>query len=544
MHWRLFIPFETVALNRNAARISDLPMPRSNVPRLFVSIGDRMNMQRRILLLAGLTMSIGLQSSAASADKAMTADLVVVGAGASGLSAARQAQMSGIKNVVVLEKQPVTGGTGNFCEGVFAAESNMQSRVGIVVTKEHAFRAMMDYSHWKANPRIVRAFVDKAAETIEWLKGNGVGFQYVAATNPGTPMTWHVFDGLCKKAFATLATRVKENGGTILTKTPGKSLIIDNGKVVGIVAEQEGERLDIRAKAVIVATGGYANSKELLKKYAPYPDTIPVGNIGKDGDGIKMAWAAGAAEENMGVLQMYRAGLPKHGPASHLMAAARHPYLWLDVNGRRYTDETITTNWPFAGNAQIKFGGIMISIFDEATRKYLVEEHGTDVPFGEFIHKGDKLTKFDAELKLEMKTTPDAIAIADSIDGLAQKLAIDPVVLKETIAQNNEFYDKREDGQFFKNPKYFRPVKTPPFYALKLKPMMLGTLGGVSIDEKMQAVDKQRKAIPGLYVVGNDAGGMYGDTYDLLMPGTTAGFAVNSGRIAAENATKYIAAAK
>ncbi|MDQ2083026.1 FAD-dependent oxidoreductase [Xanthobacteraceae bacterium Astr-EGSB] len=473
----------------------------------------------------------------------MSVDLVVVGAGGSGVSAARQAQMSGVKNVVLIEKQPAIGGTANFCEGMFAAESSLQSQVGIVVTREHAFRTIMEYSHWKANPRLVRAFIDKSAESIEWMKQNGVAFKYVAATTPGAPMTWHVFDGLCKKAVNTLAARFTENGGKILTKTPGKSLINEKGTVLGVTAEQDGAPLEIRAKAVIIATGGYANSKELMTKYTDYPDTIPIGNIGKDGDGIKMAWAAGAAKEGMGVLQTYRPGLPKYLANSHLMAAARQPYLWIDHNGFRFTDETIQSNWPFAGNALVKSGGTAISIFDADTRKFL-ETNGIEQPMGEYLHSGSKLMKFEEELQKEIATGNNKAFVANSLAELAQKIGVNPAVLEETITQNNTFAEQRADGQFFKSPKFLRPVKTPPFYAVKLHPTMLGTLGGVRVNEKLQAVGENGMPIPGLYVVGNDAGGMYGDTYDLLMSGSTMGFAVNSGRIAGENAAKYIGAAK
>jgi fumarate reductase flavoprotein subunit len=499
---------------------------------------------RRVLLASGLALLAAAPFTQASAQKSMTVDLVVVGAGSSGNAAARQAQMSGVQNIVLLEKQAAIGGTGNFCEGMFAAESSLQAHVGIVMTRETAFRTMMEYSHWKANPRLVRAFVDKSAESIEWMKTNGISFKYVAATTPGAPMTWHIFDGLCKKAVNTLATKFTENGGKILTKTPGKSLIRENGKVVGVIAEQDGQPLEIRAKAVIIATGGYANSKELMTKYTNYPDTIPIGNIGKDGDGIKMAWAAGAAEEGMGVLQTYRPGLPKYLANSNLMAAARQPYLWVDHNGFRFTDETIQSNWPFAGNALVKSGGTAISVFDADTRKLLVETSGIEQPMGEYLHAGSKLTTFDEELQKEIATGNNKAFIANSIDELAQKVGADAAVLKETIAQNNAFAEQRADGQFFKDPKFLRPVKTPPFYAVKLYPTMLGTLGGVRVNEKLEAVDKNSRPVPGLYVVGNDAGGLYGDTYDLLMSGSTMGFAVNSGRIAGENAAKYIAAAK
>ena len=102
----------------------------------------------------------------------------------------------------------------------------------------------------------------------------------------------------------------------------------------------------------------------------------------------------------------------------------------------------------------------------------------------------------------------------------------------------------REDTEFGKQVKFLRPVATPPFYATKLLPRHLGTLGGVRVTGKTEALTPKGDIIPGLYAVGTDAGGMYGDSYDLLLGGGTAGFAVGSGRIAAENAIKYSGLAK
>ena len=111
--------------------------------------------------------------------------------------------------------------------------------------------------------------------------------------------------------------------------------------------------------------------------------------------------------------------------------------------------------------------------------------------------------------------------------------------LQATLDENNREADGRQDPVFAKNPNFLRPVRTGPFYATKLHPRSLGTLGGVKIDERTQALNGKGEVIPGLYVTGNDAGGMYGDSYDLLLGGGTLGFAVNSGRIAAENAVRY-----
>ena len=500
---------------------------------------------RRILMrtvLGGLAFLVGL--GAAAAERTLTADVAVVGAGAAGTAAALAAAQRGAK-VIVLEKQAGPGGTGNFAEGLFAAESSLQQRQGIVVTRDQAFRMIMDYSHWLANPLLVRAFVDKSPDTIEWLKAQGVTFEYIGPGGPGGVLTWHVVDGHGRKMLSILRDRFAAAGGQILLQTAGRDLIVKDGRIQGVLAQtSEGEAVRVEAKAVIIATGGYANNKEMLKKYARFPDVIPVGNIGKDGDGIRMAWSAGAAEDGMGVMQAYRPGLPGFAPNSHLIAAAVQPFLWVDPQGRRFTDESTVILWPYSGNRVEKIGGTMFSIYDEATRKALVEEKGIPVPMGEHILANTRLSKLDAEFARELGSGRGNVFKAATLDDLARQLGMKPETLKATLEENNQAADVRQDPLFAKSPQFLRPVRTAPFYATRLHPRSLGTLGGVKINERTEALNAKGEVIPGLYVTGNDAGGMYGDSYDLLLGGGTLGFAVNSGRIAAENAVVFAGVSK
>jgi fumarate reductase flavoprotein subunit len=100
---------------------------------------------------------------------------------------------------------------------------------------------------------------------------------------------------------------------------------------------------------------------------------------------------------------------------------------------------------------------------------------------------------------------------------------------------------KGNDDLFAKNPKYLRPIKGPQFYAVRARTVFLGTLGGIKINQKTEVIDKKDRVIPGLYAVGFDAGGMYGDSYSIKdASGLSAGFAINSGRIAGRNALRYL----
>jgi fumarate reductase flavoprotein subunit len=489
--------------------------------------------------------------SPAFGEATLETDITIIGGGTSGLAAGVQAIQEGAK-VVILEKQAKVGGTGQFCEGVFAAESKIQKRIGIDVSRDYAFKTIMDYSHWKANGALVAAFVDKSAETIDWLDDLGVKIDYVGVGGFGGPLTWHVIapgpdypdkdphDYHCQRMINVFNKYIIDNGGQVLLQTPGTGLVQEDGKVVGATAKDNaGNDIHIKSKAVIVATGGFANNKEMMAKYAPDPDIVPVGQIGKDGDGINMAWKAGAAEEGVSVMQMYRPGLRGFHPADHAIALAVQPYFWVDPTGVRYTDESSVQLWPYAGNALLRIGGVAYSIYDDATRKMAVE-NGIEMPLGEWVIQGTKLTKWEKSFNKELGRKKPNMFKADSIQELAKELNMDPKVLQGSIDKMNVWAETREDGEFKKQSKFLRTISTPPFYATKLTPRHLGTLGGVRINEKTEAVNENGETIPGLYVVGTDAGGMYGDSYDLLLGGGTAGFAVNSGRIAAESAKQYI----
>ncbi len=510
---------------------------------------------KRLLSTSAMIVAAAF-ATPALAEKSMSADIVVVGGGLSGLAAGVQAIQGGAK-VIVLEKQAKVGGTGNFCEGVFAAESKMQKRIGIDVSKAYAFKVIMDYSHWKANGALAKAFVDKSAETLDWMSDLGIKYEYIGVGGFGGPLTWHVIapgpdypdkdpkDFHCARVIKVFNKFIIDNGGTVLTETPGTDLVKDGAKVVGVMAkDKSGEAIKISSKAVVIATGGFANNKEMMKKYVTdYPDVIPVGQIGKDGDGIRMAEAAGATLEGMSVVQAYRPGLAGFHPADQMIALAVQPYFWVTPNGERYTDESNMEIWPFSGNAITRIGGTAYSIFDDATRKLAVEQ-GIETPLGEWVLQGTKLVKFDESFDKELARKRGNVFKANTIDELAKLVGIDAAALKNSVEKMNQAASTRTDTEFGKRAKFLRPVATAPFYAVKLLPRHLGTLGGVRITAKTEALNAKGERIPGLYAVGTDSGGMYGDSYDLLLGGSTAAYALNSGRIAAENALKYAGIAK
>ena len=215
-------------------------------------------------------------------------DVVVIGTGVCGLSAAVTLAEGGAK-VIVFEKQRAMGGSSNFFAGVFAAESDMQRAQFIDYTRDNAFKNIMEYSHWRANPRIVRTFVNESGATIGWLQKEGVEFREVTINMPDAPRTYHVVKGKGEAIVKVLATQAKEKGVDIRLATPVQRILKEGNRITGVVVEEDGEEKQVTAKAVIIATGGYANNKEWQKKYAGFDlgvNLIAHGNVDKVGDGI------------------------------------------------------------------------------------------------------------------------------------------------------------------------------------------------------------------------------------------------------------------
>src|SRR5512136_335436 len=354
-----------------------------------------------------------------------TKDVVVAGAGGAGLAAALSVAEGGAK-VIVFEKMPFAGGSFLFVEGTFAVESEMQRKRNIKVTQDEAFKGMMEYSHWKANPALVRAFVDKSAGTIDWLEKEGVEFIEPTGTWLGGPRTWHLFKGLGGPAINVLVANAVRKGVDIRYETTVKHLLRKgSGPVTGAVVEDKaGKQIRVNAKAVIIATGGYPNNKEWIKKYSGFDlesNLFPLGRYDKTGEGIQMAWEAGAAEEGVGVIHLNIGSPPKIGARSHIWGAVGQPTLWVNQYGVRFCDESIVENIAYAGNAMAKQkGGYDFRIFDEETKIQLVESGGLGV--GMYLPPRTPLTDLDTKIKAAVEKKNPCIFVANTIDELANKM--------------------------------------------------------------------------------------------------------------------------
>ena len=473
-------------------------------------------------------------------------DVVVVGAGATGLPAAVTLAEGGAK-VAVFEKQRSLGGTANFLHGTFAVESDMQRERFIEISRDDAFKSIMDYSHWRANPRLVRAIVNESGPTIRWLQERGVVFTDATINMLGSPRTYHVVKGKGEAIVKALATVAKEKGVEILPGVPVTGLLKEGGRIRGVVVDDDGEEIEVSCKAVMIATGGYANNKEWIKKYSGFElgvNLTPIGNTGKTGDGIRMAWEAGAAEEGIETIEMFRVGPvgDEFAMGCNLEQATAQPDLWVTAKGERFCDETITFWDTPVGNAQSRYkkDGYTFSIFDDSSIQRWMER-GLDKGVGVEFPPGYKLTNLHKEIQAAIDNGSAEVLAADSLEDLAAQIEVDPGVLGATVEEYNGYCAQGWDELFAKDRRYLRPLVGPRFYAVRARTVFLGTMGGIRVNGKMEVVDKKDGVIPGLYAGGFDAGGMYGDSYPIKSSsGLASSFALNSGRIAGKSALRYL----
>jgi fumarate reductase flavoprotein subunit len=472
-------------------------------------------------------------------------DVVVIGSGAAGLAAAVTAAEGGAK-VVVFEKQRSPGGTSNFLEGIFAVESVMQRPRFISYTRDQAFKNLMNYSHWLAEPRLVRAIVDESPETISWLINQGVEFSNVGINMPEAPSTYHVLKGKGEAMIKALVTRAKARGVLIITETPVKRILKNAEKITGVVVEADGEDVQVGAKAIIIASGGYANNKEWIKKYSGLDlgvNLFVVGNVDKVGDGIRMANECGAAEQGIRLLELYRVGPmgSDFAMGCQLEYVAVQPELWVDARGQRFCDESTGFFDTQCGNCAARLKeGYSFTIFDDAAIKRYMEK-GIDKNVNIEILPGAKPLNLEKEMQAAFARGTTELFEAESIEGLAAKMDVDASLFKSTVEEYNKSCYEHHDTLFAKDAKYMRPLVGLKYYAIRARTVFLGTMGGIKINYKTEVVDKKDKVIPGLYAAGFDAGGMYGDSYPIQhASGLSSGFALNSGRLAGKNALKLI----
>jgi fumarate reductase flavoprotein subunit len=274
------------------------------------------------------------------------------------------------------------------------------------------------------------------------------------------------------------------------------------------------------------------------------------------GEGLLMAIEAGAATEGLGILMLHPHFFPGE---AYVNAISQEPYTVL-VNkyGERFVDEALSFNPTECGNAVDRQPDKCVyALFDERIKRMAMEEGTFKGSIEEAVGSytggtkatttrarptdaGTKLLNLDK--KLQSEADKGGVKISDSWDEIAGWIGVAPKVLKATIEEYNSFCDYGYDKIFVKDRRYLQALRTPPYYAARCYLSFLVTIGGIKINQNMEVLGHNDKPIPGLYAGGDSAGGWETDTYNIILSGSACGFAVNSGRIAGENAATNVLA--
>ena len=475
-------------------------------------------------------------------------DVIVVAAGPAGLCCAVTLGENGLKTVV-FEKSNTSGGAANMGMGPLGINSKVQKRNFNDLSVELALKNHMEYTHWRVDADLVETYFSKSADTIEWLEDMGVKFAGAFKYFKESEATWHIVltpDGQFGPRSASamvkvLTDKVIEQGTQIHYETPAKKLIMEDGKCVGVIAiDKNGEEIEARAKAIMIATGGFGNNAEMLKEHfglTLWDDYQPFMIPGIVGDGLNMMWEVGAKTYGASIEVIYQ--IRDNMSYFIIDAVTKQPNLFINQNGDRFMDEGKAGNLTYTGNAiWLQPGNYAYSIMDgNLVKQY--KKNGPDI--FDIVHPADCFDQFDVEANRALADEYDCFFAADTIEDLAKQIEITTDKLQETIDDYNDMCARGRDVKFGKNPNFLHKITGKgKYYAAKHYLAAYGTVGGVKINKKCEVFDVNNKVIPGLFCAGTDANTIYGDSYNFTLPGNTMGFAVNTGRMAGEAIADYI----
>ena len=492
------------------------------------------------------------------------ADIVIVGAGGAGLAAAIAALESRATTVVLLEKAGSPGGSTAMAHDIFGIESPVQKRAWFDTSGDEIFNTHMEWTHWTVDPRIVRAFIDRSGDTIGWLEDMGLQFELKPMYPNQSPLIRHAIKGRGVELCKALRKNAEDRGATILTRARATKLIRDaDGAVTGVVAETRDGELTISAKTVIVTTGGYGNNREMLQRFYPhFKESMTYdGPRSNTGDGITLATEVGAATAGLGAMNLHGPSLmPRSGADSlaidGLLDAHGNPLrvqilplclepdtIWVNKRGERYVNECYILQFFAYGHIVARQPeGISYTIYDSALVRQKEREGIYDQMAPGWFPPDTYICHIPLPgLERELQRPNDMVKIAGTWDELADWMGVDRGALQQTVDEYNAACDQGRDPVFGKERQYLKPLRTPPYIAIRGQAHICDTIGGIKIDERMRVIDTDDEPIPGLYAAGVTTGGWEGETYDYNLTGHLVGFAINSGRIAGEGAAEYAA---
>lgn len=448
-------------------------------------------------------------------EKTIDTEIVIIGAGGAGMTAAIMLQQAG-KDFVILEKMPYVGGnTTKATGGMNASETHYQKEQGIEDSNALFAADTMKGGHALNDSSLVAVMANSSAGAIDWLDTIGAELPKISFSGGASVNRIHApEDGSGVGAYLVdrFSAKLNELGVEVMLETAATELLADaDGKITGVKAEGPDAVYTINAKAVILASGGFGANEEMYTTYRPdLKGTVTTNAPGATGDGIVMAQALGADLVDIEQIQLH----PTVEQTTSILiteSVRGDGAILVNQSGVRFTNELLTRDAVSAAELAQE-GSYAYIIFDQKLRD---------------------------NLKAIEKYVKSGITVqADTIEGLAEQLNIDPATLATTLADWNEIVKNKRDTQFGRTTGMNEDLTTPPYYAIKIAPGIHHTMGGVKINTAAEVINTDGAAIPGLFAAGEVCGGVHGGN---RLGGNAVADIVIFGRIAAESAIAYLA---
>ena len=442
-------------------------------------------------------------------------DVLIIGAGGAGLTAAVRAHQEGA-NVLVLEKMPMVGGNSlKASGGMNCAGTKFQEAAGITDSGVQEFiEDTMNGGHQLNDLALVTTMAENSASAVEWLESIGAPLPMVAATGGTTHKYLHSpEDGSPVGVYlvAKLSEEAEKQGIEILLNTTATELLMDGGAAVGAKAEDAEHDYTIHAGAVILATGGFGANFELMCSFNPsLANAVTTNHPGATGDGILMAEAVGAATVDMEQIQLH----PTVYQATSMLVSEKMRSLGailVNQEGKRFTNDLATRDAVSAAELE-QTGGYAYIIFDQN----LVDNNKSAA---QYIEQGMAVS-------------------GDTYEALAEAMGVDVDAFVETMNTWNQAVANGVDEEFGRNNGMDADLSTAPFYAIQIAPGIHHTMGGIKINPETEVIDTEGNAIPGLFAAGETTGGVHGGN---RIGGNAVCDFVVFGRIAGANAATFAA---
>ena len=471
---------------------------------------------KKTLTAAGADMS----AFAAAEDKGkalkkyeeLTTDIVIIGAGGAGMTAAINATQAG-KDVILVEMMPYAGGnTTKATGGMNAAETHYQKEQGIEDSVEQFIEDTMTGGHNINDRDLVTIMAENSAAGIDWLDSIGAPLPKISFSGGATNQRIHAPEdgsGVGAYLVTALLKKMDELGIKVMYNTKATDLLSLEGTVNGILAESDDTYYTIHSKAVILATGGFGNNQEMIVRYREdLEGTVTTSAPRIMGDGIVMAQAVGADLVDVDQIQLHPTVEQK---TSMLITESVRGdgAILVNQDGKRFTDELLTRDKVSAAELA-QPGSYAYIIFDQKLRE---------------------------GLKATEKYISTGITVqGDTIEDLAAAIEVDPATLADTLANWNKCVADKNDAEFGRTTGMDNDLSTPPYYAIKIAPGIHHTMGGVHIDTGAHVIDLNGKVIPGLFAAGEVVGGVHGGN---RLGGNAVADIVVFGRISSASAVEW-----